>query len=120
MSSTAIFSICSRNSERRSHVRYRIDVAVRWRALRGNKIGLGQLYDISSAGIRIMSSNLLAPGSEVEVSIDWPTLLNANCSLKLKIRGLVTRNDQRSMAASILRYTFCDTNRSAHLWGVSS
>lgn len=90
----------------RSHRRYPIDVGIRCRALRSDEVVLGRICDISSGGVRFTSSEILAPGKKVEISIDWPVLLDGACRLQLRAQGLVVRNDQHGTAIEFERYDF--------------
>src|SRR5437660_9479369 len=74
---------------RRSHHRYPIDLGINCRVLRSKRIVLGKIRDISSGGIRFISPEVLAPGTRVELAIDWPVLLDHTCRLQLKCRGRV-------------------------------
>jgi len=94
-------------SERRKHRRYPVDLEIRCRALRSGRVALGRICDISSHGVRFTSSEVLAPGTKVELTIDWPVLLDGACPLQLKGRGHVLRNDKHGTAIEIERHEFC-------------
>jgi len=107
-----------RNSgkERRSHQRYPIDLEIRCRALRSDIVVLGKVCDISSGGVRFMSdcrqtvgnfSGILAPGKKVELSIDWPILLDGTCRLQLRGQGRIVRSDEHGTAIEIEHHEFC-------------
>ena len=96
-----------RNPEReRSHCRFAIDLELQCRRLRNGSVVLGKSCDICSGGVRFASSETLAPATRVELSIDWPALLNGDCPLQLKVRGHVLRNDQHGTAIEIEHYEF--------------
>jgi hypothetical protein len=42
----------------------------------------------------------------VELSVNWPVLLNDSCPMKLMIYGCVARSNQRGAAVIIERYEF--------------
>jgi hypothetical protein len=99
---------------RRSDRRYPVDLGISCRALSrhtdrtvGRRVVLGRIRDISSGGVRFTSSELLAPGTKVELSIDWPVLLDGACRLQLKGRGRVLRSDEHGIAIKIERHEFC-------------
>ena len=82
---------------------------------------MGKICDISSGGVRFMSdwhqtvdtsSEPLALGTKVELSIDWPVLLDGACRLQLKGRGRIVRSDGHAIAIEFERYEFC--TRKAH------
>lgn len=90
-------------SESRSHHRYPIDLGISCRALRSNGFVLGRICDISSGGVRFTTSETLAPGTTVELSIDWP----GACRLALKGQGRVLRSDEHGTIIEFERYDFC-------------
>ena len=100
-------------SGRRSHRRYPVDLGISCRALSrhtervGSRVVLGRIRDISSGGVRFTSSEILAPGTKVELSIDWPLLLDGACRLRLKGWGRVLRSDEHGIAIEIERHEFC-------------
>jgi hypothetical protein len=91
---------------RRSHRRYPIDLAIRCRGLPSDRVLLGKIRDISSGGVRFTSSEILAPGTRVELSIDWPVLLDHACRLQLKCQGRVLRSDGHGTAIEMERHEF--------------
>src|SRR5690349_14311639 len=93
--------------ERRSHQRYPIDLGIRCGTLRSDGVVSGKICDISSGGVRFTSSEILAPGGKVELSIDWPVLPNGACRLQLKGRGRVVRSDEHGTAIEIEHHEFC-------------
>ena len=113
--SIASASVPSSKGERRSQRRYRTDLTLRWKTVRGNQFGFGKLHDMSSGGICFLSSDVIAPGMVVELSIDWPTLLGGQCRLQLKVDGRVVRSDKCRIAISIMRYDFRTRKASAGL-----
>lgn len=100
-----------RNSreERRGKRRFRIDQEVRYRLLYGHRIaetGVGRTLDMSSSGVSITTQTILAPGLPIEISINWPALLNDVCPMKLMIYGCVVRSTEQATAVNIERYEF--------------
>jgi hypothetical protein len=85
-------------NRRRSHNRYPLDLRIRCRTLRSDRFVFGKISDISSRGVRFSSSELLPPGTKVEISIDWPVLLHGACPLQLKGQGRVIRSDHHGTA----------------------
>jgi PilZ domain len=93
--------------DRRSHRRYPIDLALRWKVPERNLFGVGKIQNISASGISFLSAHPFQPGSLIALSVDWPCLLNGACPLQLKVEGRVIRNDQLGTAIRIVRYKFC-------------
>jgi len=92
---------------RRSHRRYLVDLVICCRALPSRRVVVGKTYDISSGGVRFTSSEFMAPGTKVELAIDWPVPLDGASPLQLKGWGTVLRTDKRGTAIKIERHEFC-------------
>lgn len=96
-------------SERRTKRRFQIAQEVRYRMdfdRRVPETGTGRTLDISSAGVSFTTQNLLAAGTPVELSMNWPVLLNDSCPIKLMMYGNVIRSDDKVAAVAIQRYEF--------------
>ncbi len=95
--------------ERRQKRRFQIEQEVRYKMLYGQRIaetGVGKSMNISSSGIWFSTENMLTSGMPVELSMNWPVLLNDSCPMKLMIYGCVVRSDERGAAVAIERYEF--------------
>ena len=95
--------------ERRGKRRFRIEQDVRYRLLYGHRIaetGVGRTVDISSNGVWMSTQTQLNPGLPVELSINWPALLNDVCPMKLMIYGCIVRSTPTGAAVAIERYEF--------------
>ncbi len=97
-------------TDRRSRVRYPINLSVRYRTLDpiGGVVGVGQTLDLSSSGILVESPHQqkVSVGSQLEVSVEWPILLDGTTPLQLVILGRVVRSETSRFAASFPRYYF--------------
>src|SRR4051812_33212416 len=97
------------NSDRRRKQRFAIEQELRYKILvRGSRIvgtGTGTSLNISSSGIWFNTPNLPAK-LPVEVSIDWPVLLDESRAMQLSIYGAVVRSNDQGTAVSIHRYEF--------------
>jgi hypothetical protein len=65
---------------------------VRYKMLYGQRVaetGSGKTANISSGGVCFTTDNMLSIGIPVELSMNWPVLLNQSCPLKLMIYGCV-------------------------------
>src|SRR3954454_12630398 len=82
---------------RRGSRRYPIRQDVRYRVLDSEAAGpgAGTTTDISSNGVLFTTERSLPMGRVVEVSVNWPAQLDANCGLKLVASGRVVRSDGR-------------------------
>jgi PilZ domain len=67
---------------------------------------LASTKDIGSGGVLLKAEKPLRLGESIQVSIDWPVLLDERCPLRLVIFGKVVRSDDSGSAVGILRYEF--------------
>src|SRR5881296_1053201 len=95
--------------ERRSKKRFHIEQEVRYKMLYGQRIaetGTGKTLNISSSGVWFTTESMLTTGMPVELSMNWPVLLNDSCPMKLMIYGCVVRSNEKGAAVAIERYEF--------------
>ena len=95
--------------ERRTKRRFEIDQEVKYKMLYGQRIaetGSGRTMNISSGGIWFTTLNMLTSGMPVELSLNWPVLLNDSCPMKLMIYGCVVRSNEKVAGVAIERYEF--------------
>jgi hypothetical protein len=95
--------------ERRIKRRFQIEQEVRYKMLYGQRIaetGTGKTTNISSSGVWFTTDNMLTTGMPIELSMNWPVLLNDSCPMKLMIYGCVVRSNERGAAVAIERYEF--------------
>jgi len=95
--------------ERRTKQRFLIEQEVRYKMLYGQRIaetGTGKTMNISSGGVWFTTESMLTTGMPVEVSMNWPVLLNESCPMKLMIYGCVIRSNEKGAAVAIERYEF--------------
>jgi hypothetical protein len=95
--------------ERRSKRRFQIEQEIRYKMLYGQRIaetGIGRTMNISSSGVWLSTENMLTSGMPVELSMNWPVLLNDSCPMKLMIYGCVVRSNEKGAAVAIERYEF--------------
>jgi len=93
--------------ERRSKVRYPLGLTVRYRDLdRKLHSGEGQAVNVSSGGALIDSQHDLGIGAELEVRIEWPSLLDGRIPLQLVAIAGVVRCGASSFAVCFRRHQF--------------
>src|SRR4051812_43257273 len=95
--------------DRRIKRRFQIDQEVKYKMLYGQRIaetGVGRTLNISSGGVWFTTENMLTSGMPVELSMNWPVLLNDSCPMKLMIYGCVVRSNEKGAAVAIERYEF--------------
>ena len=110
--------------ERRNKRRFQIDQEVKYKMLYGQRIaetGVGRTLNISSGGVWFSTETMLTSGMPVELSMNWPVLLNDSCPMKLMIYGCVVRSNEKGAAVAIERYEFrTQGSRSFQQNGVSA
>ncbi len=95
--------------ERRLKRRFQIEQEVRYKMLYGQRIaetGTGKTSNISSSGVWFTTDSMLTTGMPIELSMNWPVLLNDSCPMKLMIYGCVVRSNEKGAAVAIERYEF--------------
>ncbi|MGP0073882.1 MAG: PilZ domain-containing protein [Bryobacteraceae bacterium] len=104
-------------AERRATVRYPLDLSVRFRSISGSLFsGAGRAVNVSSGGVLVASTHIVAQheisvGLYLEMSIEWPLLLDG-IPLQLFAAGWVVRRRPFDFAASFERYQFRTMRRS--------
>src|ERR1039457_4366789 len=68
--------------------------------------GTGKTLDISSGGVLFETVQRLRSGKRVELSVNWPALLDGGCPLKFVAVGRVVRAEERCAAMHIEQYEF--------------
>jgi hypothetical protein len=115
-------------SERRMKLRYPLDLNVRYRCRSHGPLlfGEGLAVNISSGGVLVASQHEMSVGVLVDLSIEWPLLLDGRTPLQLIAFGRVLRRGNSHFVASVERHEFrtmrsdrqvdllwsCDTMRS--------
>jgi c-di-GMP-binding flagellar brake protein YcgR len=95
--------------DRRNKRRFQIEQEIRYKMLYGQRIaetGTGKTINISSGGVCFTTEGMLTPGMPIELSMNWPVLLNDSCPMKLMIYGCVIRTGDKGAAVAIERYEF--------------
>ena len=95
--------------ERRSKVRFPLELPVRYRTLarRHALAGQGWVTNMSSDGVLVTSQNEVSAGIGVELSIEWPFFLDGQSSLlQLVASGKVVRCDTSGFALLLTRHLF--------------
>ena len=98
------------DAERRRGIRFPMDMEVRYSVV-GNRsrpaeIGSGRTIDMSSSGLSFTADTPLSIGQGLEVSIDWPVLLDGGVQLQIVASGVVVRTDGAVTAIRIERHDF--------------
>jgi len=95
--------------ERRASTRFPLTLEVRYTVL-GRKApvetGSGRTIDLSSSGLSFTADRPLLTGQMLDVSIDWPVLLDGGVRLQLTMSGMVVRTNGTATALQIRRHEF--------------
>jgi len=98
--------------ERRSKSRYPIQLRVRYQTLSRFPIsGAGETLNISSSGLLVSSPDEIGAGSQLKITIEWPSLLNGTTPLQLMMTGRVVRRVGSGFAVACESYQFRTMSR---------
>ena len=90
--------------ERRRHLRYPIIARAEYRVA-GNREQT-KTIDMSSRGVLLETDRSLPIGDAIQISIDWPALLEQRTPLRLVVSGRILRSNVLGTAVVIRRYDF--------------
>jgi hypothetical protein len=97
-------------AERRGSKRFAIEQEALYKILDHRaavpESGTGKTLDISSGGVLFETVQRLRSGKRVELSVNWPALLEGGCPLKFVAVGRVVRAEERCAAMHIEQYEF--------------
>jgi hypothetical protein len=102
-------------AERRARLRFAVELDLRYKVTWRQQVlheGSGKTCDFSRNGVFFHANHALPKGLAVELSIDWPVLLDGVCPLQLRISGKVLRSSEAGTAVKIMRHCFCTRSRS--------
>ena len=97
------------STERRAGTRFALSLGVSYAVLDRRAIvrtGSGRTIDLSSSGLSLTTNQPLLPGQNLDVSIDWPVLLDGAIKLQLVMSGIVVRADTTVIGLRIKRHEF--------------
>ena len=99
--------------ERRSKVRFPLELRVSYRTLgRGSaSVGKGLVVNMNRGGVLVSGQHEVAIGRRIELSIEWPSLLHGRVPLTFVSVGEVVRCDASSFAVTLARYQFRTAKR---------
>ena len=99
-----------RGSDRRTSKRFAIQQEILYKILDHRSAfpesGSGKTLDISSGGMLFETKQRLRAGKRVEVSVNWPAMLDGACPLKLVALGRVVRAEDNRAAMHIEQHEF--------------
>lgn len=94
--------------ERRLRLRFPLDLRVRFQCCAAGAplSGAGLAVNVSSGGVFVASNHPVTVGVLVEMSIEWPSMLDGTIPLQLVAVGRVLRRGVAHFAASFDRQEF--------------
>ena len=97
------------SQERRAGTRFALNLNVSYNVVDRRAIvrtGSGRTIDLSSSGLSFTTGQPPLPGQKLEMSIDWPVLLDGAIRLQLVMSGIVVRTTNAATALRINRHEF--------------
>jgi hypothetical protein len=97
------------NPDRRGSVRFPVNLEVRYSVVGHRKpveTGSGRTIDMSSSGLSFTADRPLSIGQRLDLSIEWPVLLDGGVQLQLVTSGVVVRTTGAVTAIRIQRHDF--------------
>ncbi|MGA9627898.1 MAG: hypothetical protein WBL65_11110 [Bryobacteraceae bacterium] len=82
---------------------------MRYKLVEGRKVvaaGAGYTIDVGSGGVAFSADHELEPGAAVELSINWPALLDQTCPIRLVVFGRVLRGAGRAAVCTVNKHEF--------------
>jgi hypothetical protein len=96
-------------SDRRASIRFPVSLEVRY-SVAGRREpvekGSGHTIDMSSSGLSFTADKPLSIGQKLDLSIDWPVLLDRGVQLQVVASGVVVRTTGALTALRIERHEF--------------
>lgn len=95
--------------ERRACTRYPLGMELRYNVAGWPgplATGLGRIVDFSSSGLRFLADKPLQSGTRIELSVDWPPVLDGGVRLQLVVSGTVVRTRGTETAVQLLHHEF--------------
>ena len=100
------------SGDRRSKVRFPLDLPVRYQTLgRHASTGTGLVVNMSSGGLLVAYHREVPVGSRMELNIEWPSKLDGRIALQLVTLGRVVRCETSTFAVMLARPQFRTISR---------
>jgi hypothetical protein len=100
--------VSTRRIERRLKARYPVQLVARYRTLdRTDELaGVGTTVNMSSTSLLVRCPHNIPFGAQMEVLVNWPSLLESTVPLQLVTSGRVIRSERSSFVIEFARYQF--------------
>jgi hypothetical protein len=104
------------STERRAGIRFPLGLRARYQTVgRGDPIaGEGWVINISSSGVLVAHQEEIPAGAQMELNIEWPSLLDGRVPLRLVTLIRVVRCDSDRFAGVLGPHQFRTTSRTPH------
>ena len=101
-------SVSTIRVERRLRARYPVRLLARYRTLdQANALaGFGATVNMSSSSLLVTSQHEIPLGAQMEVVVNWPSLLESTIPLQLITSGQVIRTEPSHFVIEFARYEF--------------
>lgn len=101
--------------ERRSRRRYPLQLNLRYKSACSKMAisGTGRTLNVSSGGLLIAAQHDLMEGIRLNVTVEWPWLLDQSTPLQLFAESRVVRTSDSHFAVQLVRYQFRTSKRHA-------
>ena len=95
-------------ADRRRKTRFPVGEELRYRVMHKSSplSGTGKTLNFGSGGVLFTTDKELPLGRTVELSVNWPAMLDGTCPLKFVAVGRVVRAEAEIAAVRIERYEF--------------
>ena len=115
------FSIAPRFIERRSKIRYPIELEVRFLtpSTGPGVYGIGRTVNISTSGLLISSACVVEEDTRIHVMVQWPWALDGRVPLQLVGGGVVVRSDSSTFAVAVDSYQLRTMKQKAPLQNIA-
>lgn len=94
--------------ERRSKLRFELELPVSYRTV-GREFpcaGQGWVVNMNRSGVLVSGQHDVYLGAQMELSIEWPSLLHGRVPLRFVTVGRVVRCEESSFAMRLIRHQF--------------
>jgi PilZ domain len=104
-------------TERRLKIRYPVRLPVCYRTIGSSQqlAGVGHTLNLSSSGLLVQCQHALRAGMRVEVTLEWPSLLDATIPLQLVTVGRIVRAQGSTCGIAFSQYQFRTMRRKQSL-----
>ena len=101
-------SVSTIRIERRLRARYPVQLVARYRTLHRTDefAGVGTTVNMSSTSLLVRCQHQIPFGAQMEVLVNWPSLLESTVPLQLVTTGRVIRSGPSSFVIGFARYQF--------------